>query len=229
VNKLVAGFLLLLAPTLLPQQPPPSPPPVRLGGDVVLRSLRVRVDPEHPALARAARLTDRVMVDVQINREGKVIAQGVSGGHPLLDDAALEAVRQWQFEPIIFLYGPIDVVSRVPVRFSSGPPPDAPRLPPGKAVISGQIRHADGRPSSSAFVLASVAGVETPAVSMLVQADATGAYRITSLPPGAYHVQAGTAKGPPTYYPGVASLPEARSISVLTDQTTVSQIDFSIP
>ena len=51
MNKLVAGVLLLLSPTLLPQQAPTSPPPVRLGGDVVLRSLLVRVDPEQPALA----------------------------------------------------------------------------------------------------------------------------------------------------------------------------------
>ena len=150
MNNLVAGVLLLLAPTFLPQQSPPSPPPVRLGGDVVLRSLLVRVDPEYPALARAARITDRVMVDVLINREGKVTARGVAGGHPLLDDAALQAVRQWQFAPILFLSQPIDVVSRIPVKFSSSPLPDTPVLPAGNAVICGQIRHADGRPISNA-------------------------------------------------------------------------------
>ena len=229
MNNLVIGVLLLLAPTLLPQQPPPSPPPVRLGGDVVLRSLLVRVDPEHPALARAARITDRVMVDVLINREGKVTARDVAGGHPLLNDAAFQAVRQWQFSPIVYLYEPVDVVAWVPVKFSSRPLPDAPRLPAGNAVISGQIRHADGRPISNAFVLASMAGVETSAVSMLAQADGTGAYRITNLPPGTYYVQAGTATGPLTYYPGVARLMDAMSVSVGADQTTVSRIDFTIP
>jgi TonB family protein len=229
VNKLVAGVLLLLAPTFLPQQPPPSPPPVRLGGDVVLRSLLVGVDPEHPALARAARITDRVMVDVLINREGKVTATGVAGGHPLLNDAALQAVRQWQFAPILFLWEPIDVVARIPVKFSSSPLPDTPALPAGNAVISGQIRHADGRPLSNAFVLASVADAETPAVSMLVQADGTGAYRIGNLPPGTYHVQAGTATGPVTYYPGVPNLMDAMTVSVEADRTTVARIDFAIP
>jgi TonB family protein len=169
------------------------------------------------------------MVDVVINREGKVTAQGVAGGHPLLNDAALQAVRQWQFAPIVFLYDPVDVVSRVPVQFSSSPLPDAPRLPSGNAVISGQIRHPDGRPISNTFVLASVAGVETPAVSMLVQADGTGAYRITSLPPGSYHVQAGTAIGPLTYYPGVANQLDAMSVSIGADRATVARIDFTIP
>jgi TonB family protein len=168
------------------------------------------------------------MVDVLIDREGKVTAQGVGSGHPLLNDAALQAVRQWQFAPIIFLYEPVDVVARIPVKFSSSPLPDTPRLPAGNAAISGRIRHADGRPISNAFVLASVAGVETPAVSMLVQVDATGAYRITNLPPGTYRVQAGTATGPLTYYPGVANLADAMSVPVGA-QTTVTLIDFAIP
>ncbi len=89
MKKLVAGIL-LLAPMLLdaqapPQQPPPTPPPVRLGGDVVVKSLLVRVDPEYPAIARAAGLADHVMVDVLINREGKVATRAVSGGHSLTE------------------------------------------------------------------------------------------------------------------------------------------------
>lgn len=233
MRKLITGIL-LLAPMLLhsqvpPQQPAPSPPPVRLGGDVVVRSLLARVDPELPAIARTARIEDQVMVDVLINREGKVTTRSVVSGHPLLNDAALQAVRQWQFRPIIFLYEPIDVISVVRVTFSSTPLPDAPRLPAGNAVISGQIRHADGRAISNAFVLASVAGVETPAVSRLVQADDTGAYKITNLPPGTYHVQGGSATGPSTYYPGVTNMVNAMTISVASDQTTVTRIDFTIP
>jgi TonB family protein len=174
-------------------------------------------------------MADHVMVDVLINREGKVTTRGVAGGHPLLNDAALQAIRQWQFRPIVLFFEPADVVAWVPVKFSSSSLPDAPRLAVGNAVISGQIRHADGRPASTAFVLASVAGVETPAVSALVQVDNTGMYRITNLPPGNYHVQAGTSTSPSAYYPGVANLSEATAISVASEQTTVVRIDFSIP
>jgi len=74
-----------------------------------------------------------------------------------------------------------------------------------------------------------VAGVETPAASMLVQADSTGAYRITNLPAGTYYVQTGTATGPRTYYPGVANLMDAMRVSVGSDRTTVARIDFAIP
>ena len=233
MKNLVTGIL-VLAPMLLhaqapPQQPAPSPPPVRLGGDVVLPGLLVRVDPDLPSLARAAGVVDDVMVDILINREGKVTTRGVVRGHPLLNDAALQAVQKWQFKPMVLFFEPADVISVVRVRFPSSPLPDAPRLAAGNAVISGQVRHADGRPISNTFVLASVAGVETPAVSILVQADDTGAYRITNLPSGMYHVQAGTATGPSTYYPGVPNLVNAMTVSVASDQTTVTRIDFTIP
>jgi TonB family protein len=230
VKKLIASIL-FSAPALVyaqaPLPPPPPQPPVRLGGDVVLASLVVRVDPEYPALARAARLQDILMVQVRISKEGTVTTQGVSRGHPLLHDAALQAVRQWQFKPIVLFYEPVEVVTNLPVNFS--PLSDTPRLPAGNAVISGQIRHADGRPAATAFILASLAGVETPAVSVLVQADSIGVYRITNLPPGSYHVQAGTATGPTTYYPGVAGLNDATIISVAADRSTVERIDFTIP
>jgi len=64
---------------------------VRIGGDVALASLLVRVEPEYPSLARAARLEDNVMLQVQISKEGKLAAQSVFRGHPLLHDAALHA------------------------------------------------------------------------------------------------------------------------------------------
>jgi len=115
------------------------------------------------------------------------------------------------------------------VNFSSSELPDAPRLVEGNALISGQIRHADGRPASNAFVLASVAGVEAPAVSPLMQADSTGVYRITNLPAGTYHIQAGKGIGTSAYYPGVANLTDATTISVASDKAIVEQIDFTIP
>ena len=84
-------------------------------------------------------------------------------------------------------------------------------------------------PAATAFILASLAGVETPAVSVLGQADSIGVYRITNLPPGSYHVQAGTSTGPTSYYPGGAGLNDATIISVAADRTTVERIDFTIP
>jgi hypothetical protein len=202
----IVASVLMLAPVLLWAQasPPPTPPPVRLGGDVVLNSLLVRVDPVYPAVARAAGVQGTVMVQVQISKEGRVTTQGASR------------------EPAV-------VATFLPVNFSIDPPPNASRLPAGKAVISGQVRHADGRPASTAFVFAAVTGAETPAVSDLVQADSTGAYRTTNLPPGSYRVQAGTATGPSTYYPGVANLNGATTVSVASDETDVVRIDFTIP
>ena len=115
MKKSVACILLLVPALLNAQAPaspvPPSPPPVRLGGDVALASLLARVDPEYPAFARAARIEDNVMVQVQISKEGKLATQTVVRGHPLLHDAALNAVRQWQFKPIVLSGSAVDVVT----------------------------------------------------------------------------------------------------------------------
>lgn len=229
MRKFIA-FFLLLAPVLSSTQAPPPPQPsVRLGGDVAMANLLVRVEPQYPAVARAARVQGKVMVQALISKEGTVTTYGASGGHPLLNDAALQAVRQWQFRPIVLLYEPANVTTFLPVNLSIDPPTNASRLAGGNAIITGQIRHADGRPASTAFVFASVIGSETPAVSDLVQANSTGEYRITNLPRGTYQIQAGTATGPSIYYPGVANPNGANPISVASDETTVTRIDFTIP
>jgi protein TonB len=57
------------------------------------------VQPQYPPIAKAARASGAVQVQVTISEEGRVIDAAVVSGHPLLRDAAVQAARQWVFKP----------------------------------------------------------------------------------------------------------------------------------
>ncbi|HEU0174260.1 MAG TPA: energy transducer TonB [Blastocatellia bacterium] len=67
---------------------------------VVLQSKAIRkVQPPYPPIARAARASGAVQVQITISEIGEVIDATAINGHPLLRDAALQAARQWLFKP----------------------------------------------------------------------------------------------------------------------------------
>jgi TonB family protein len=68
-------------------------------GGEPLRKVKVRVPPEYPELARRLRIVGAVKIQVVVSPAGKVRSTKVVGGHPLLIQAALDAVRRWKFEP----------------------------------------------------------------------------------------------------------------------------------
>jgi len=73
--------------------------PIRVGGKVRPPRVITRVSPTYPPLARQTRLEGDVLIDAVIDTEGNVVQMQVVSGHPLLIGAALEAVRQWKYEP----------------------------------------------------------------------------------------------------------------------------------
>jgi TonB family protein len=72
---------------------------VRKSGDALEQEAIKKVEPVFPPIAKAARASGEVKVEVTIDKAGKVISARVLSGHPLLRDAALTAARQWQFKP----------------------------------------------------------------------------------------------------------------------------------
>ncbi len=62
------------------------------------RKISVKVAPEYPALARSMKIQGVVRADVLVAPNGKVTSVEVKGGHPLLAQAAQEALRQWKWE-----------------------------------------------------------------------------------------------------------------------------------
>jgi TonB family protein len=63
------------------------------------RRAKSKVQPPYPELARKMNLTGNVKVQVVVAPNGTVKDAKVVGGHPLLANAALDAVKKWRFEP----------------------------------------------------------------------------------------------------------------------------------
>jgi TonB family protein len=115
------NFLAAGPPPPPPPPPPPLPPPqgaVRVGGDAAQANLISTVTPTYPALARAARIQGVVLLQTFIDKAGSVVNLSVLSGHPLLNEAAIEAVRQWRYQPILLNGQPVDVVTTVTVNFT---------------------------------------------------------------------------------------------------------------
>jgi protein TonB len=77
-----------------------------------------RVDPPYPALAKAARVTGTVVVQVTVDEAGNVISSSALSGHPLLRDAAVQAARGWKFSPTMISGQPVKVVGTLMFNFS---------------------------------------------------------------------------------------------------------------
>lgn len=98
--------------------PPPPPQVVRVGG-VVHEPKKIRdVAPAYPLLARRARVQGVVILECTINPRGRVEGVQVLRGVPLLDEAAVAAVRQWVYTPTLFRGVPVSVVLTVTVNFT---------------------------------------------------------------------------------------------------------------
>jgi TonB family protein len=63
------------------------------------RKVKTKVDPPYPALARKLNIRGTVKVLVVVTPSGELKETKVVGGNPILVDAALDALRQWKFEP----------------------------------------------------------------------------------------------------------------------------------
>jgi TonB family protein len=63
------------------------------------RKLITRVEPTYPEIARRMSITGKVKLSVVIAANGNVRDAKVIGGHPILVNAAMDAVKKWKFEP----------------------------------------------------------------------------------------------------------------------------------
>jgi len=90
---------------------------VRVGANVTGANLISQVPPVYPELARQARIQGVVVLEVEITKEGSVDNVRVLSGHPLLTQAALDAVKQWRYKPTLLNNEPVPVVTTVMVNF----------------------------------------------------------------------------------------------------------------
>jgi protein TonB len=76
-----------------------------------------RVDPAYPSMARLARIQGQVLLSAIINKEGKIDRVQVLAGHPMLVQAAVEAVKQWRYKPYVLNDEPVEVETQITVNF----------------------------------------------------------------------------------------------------------------
>ncbi len=105
--------------------PPPPPPaakrrptgPVRIGGKVAQANVIYSVQPVYPPLAKAARIQGAVEFTATISKQGTIEDLTLVRGHPLLVNAARQAVSQWKYRPTLLNGQPVEVVTDITVNF----------------------------------------------------------------------------------------------------------------
>ena len=97
---------------------PPRRDPVRTTGNYLENRILLHVEPEFPPAARASRVSGVVLLSVVVNEKGEVYEAKVLRGHPLLNQAAEEAVRQWLFKPTVIHGESVPVLGTVAVIFN---------------------------------------------------------------------------------------------------------------
>ena len=104
--------------------PPPSRPQttkrIRQGGDVEAARLIYGPRPDYPQLAKSARVQGTVQLEAVIATDGTIKDLKVKSGHPLLVKAALEAVKQWRYQPTLLNGQPVEVETEIDVNFALG-------------------------------------------------------------------------------------------------------------
>jgi protein TonB len=110
------GFGDVLRPPPLAPVPPPRDP-VPVGGRIDPPRKVRDVAPVYPVVAVQSRTDGRVIVEATIGVDGRVTNTRVLQGHPLLVDAAVTAVSQWEFTPTLLNGEPIPVLMSVTVWF----------------------------------------------------------------------------------------------------------------
>jgi protein TonB len=127
LNAGVIGGIIGSVPTNVPVPPPPPPPGaaaispqarIRVGGDVQQAKLLRQTVPVYPPLAKQARITGVVRLNALVGKDGTIQSLTVADGHPLLVPAAMEAVKQWIYEPNVVNGEPAEVVTQIDVSFT---------------------------------------------------------------------------------------------------------------
>lgn len=104
--------------------PPPAPPPpdwhngaLKVGGNIRPPEKVKDVRPVYPAVAREAGVEGIVILEARIDENGRVSHTRVLRSIPLLDQAALDAVQQWEFQPTLMNGAPVPVIMTVTIAF----------------------------------------------------------------------------------------------------------------
>ncbi len=95
-----------------------APHNVRISSGVAQGLLIHEVRPTYPSLARSARIQGIVILQATIGKDGTIQNLRSLSGHPLLSQAAINAVRQWRYRPYQLNNEPVEVDTTIQVNFT---------------------------------------------------------------------------------------------------------------
>src|SRR5271166_4227658 len=112
----VLGSVMSSVPTAVPKVA--TPQRVRVSQGVSQGLLIHKVQPTYPPLARQARIQGTVVLQALIGKDGNIQNLHVVSGHPMLTNAALEAVKEWKYKPYYLNNEPVEVETTINVNFT---------------------------------------------------------------------------------------------------------------
>jgi protein TonB len=95
-----------------------QPQRIRVSSGVAAGRLINKVQPVYPPIAKSARVQGKVILQAQISKNGTIEGLRVVSGHPMLTQAAIDAVSRWRYQPYILNGEPVEVDTQVEVTFT---------------------------------------------------------------------------------------------------------------
>jgi protein TonB len=112
----VIGGIISSAPVAVPKVA--TPQKVRVSQGVSEGLLLHKLTPSYPPLAKQARIQGAVLLQATIGKDGSIQNLRVQSGHPMLTQAAIDAVRQWKYKPYLLNGEAVEVETTVQVNFT---------------------------------------------------------------------------------------------------------------
>jgi len=97
-----------------------APKKLSISSGVMAGNLLQKTVPQYPAIAKAARIQGTVVLQATISKAGGIENLRVVSGPPMLQQAALDAVRSWRYKPYLLNGDPVEVETTVNVVFNLG-------------------------------------------------------------------------------------------------------------
>lgn len=157
----ILAFTCFAFSTVVAQQTSSPPETIRVSEAVLRGTATHKVEPIYPAIAKAARASGQVLVEIVVGDHGQVDSVQVISGHPLLRDAAYQAAKDWRFRPTELRGKPVKVSGNLSFVFDlpSASDKEAPNSQEEKREIKDpsyeQIQAAKKDAVRSLYVLAS--------------------------------------------------------------------------
>jgi protein TonB len=118
LNGILSGSATVLAAPPKKVEAPKAIQRIQVGGKVQEASLIDKVMPPYPPLAKTTRIQGHVIMSAVISTTGTIEKLTLVSGHPLLAPAAMLAVKQWRYKPLLLNGDPVEVETTIDFNFT---------------------------------------------------------------------------------------------------------------